>query len=652
MKKKQFEAILPEYEGLKADKAHKYSVGAFVHDHILAIDFYEENEDRWKAIWRTLINCKEFWNYKYRSGIWDERGIESIASECMYISPYRYNSKEKDYGFLGDAENIINEFVKEVRGYVYGDIFTSLSQLQYLIREEQRETAAVRKHRRIQEKMQLVPALPRDFKRFINEKLYKNDHLMFMDKEKVFCSRCGAEYDRDKNMKHNLQGRCRSCKKQVTYKSIGKMAEHDEQKEVLIIQRWENDVILRYFNCSLYSKHGKKEQLEYTESVRTYHNRRIEQYEKRYIQYADMFNKLFWSDKMNPWHQVVYGVKCCLYAGNLPEISDLLGEFNNLPIEEMAGEGVLLPWKDILRGYYRTNIFERLYKAGMGKLAVEFLRSRNVVIDGKKRELKQVLMITKPMLDYMREHNSGNKVLQVLQDAKGDNCGLNNAEIFELAEAGILVSELKKVAAGSRLIKTLHYLQRVKGYSNLKNTYSHYVDYIGMVQSMGYDMDNGTVRYPKDLRAAHDKAVSDFCEGETDKKKREAMRKYPMIAALAAGLNEQYGYHDKNYVIVVPKNAGDIVEEGRILHHCVGGDRYLDKHNQGRTYIVFLRKCSEPEKRYYTIEIDPKDNRIVQYYGYNDKKPDKEPVDKFLNKWKRHLKKQETEKKTALLATV
>lgn len=169
---------------------------------------------------------------------------------------------------------------------------------------------------------------------------------------------------------------------------------------------------------------------------------------------------------------------------------------------------------------------------------------------------------------------------------------------------------------------------------------------------MGYDMDNGTVRYPKDLHAAHDKAVSDFYEGETDKKKREAIKKYPMIAVMAADLSALYGYQDKNYVILVPKNAGDIVEEGRTLHHCVGGDSYLNKHNLGKTFIVFLRKCTEPEERYYTIEIDPKDNRIVQYYGYNDKKPDKEPVDKFLDKWKKHLKKQETAKKAALLVAV
>lgn len=43
---------------------------------------------------------------------------------------------------------------------------------------------------------------------------------------------------------------------------------------------------------------------------------------------------------------------------------------------------------------------------------------------------------------------------------------------------------------------------------------------------------------------------------------------------------------------------------------------------------------------YYTLEIDPETDGILQYYGLNDKKPDKRKVDIFLKKWKEAVKRK------------
>ena len=83
-------------------------------------------------------------------------------------------------------------------------------------------------------------------------------------------------------------------------------------------------------------------------------------------------------------------------------------------------------------------------------------------------------------------------------------------------------------------------------------------------------------------------------------------------------------------------NAGEIILEGRMLHHCVGGDSYLSKHNRGETAILFLRREESPDNSYYTIEI--KGNEIVQWYGLRDKKPDKEIIGPWLDKYVESLK--------------
>lgn len=639
MRRKQFEKITPEFEDCKGLKSHNYAIGAFVKDDILAIDFYEMNNGVWKAIWRTLINEKEFCNFDFEGKYWNEKYIDNFAHEKSW------GAIDK---FLDNAKKTIEEFLKGVGGWIYSDIITSIQHKENQIAEKKRETAAERKFRRIQEKIQEAPPVPKDFRKFIMDKVFKHDHFMYYTKAEAHCSRCGSSTHKTKEMKHNAEGKCPNCKKYVKYKSIGRMSEHDERKEVMLIQKHNNDVILRYFKCSLLSECGHAESLQYTESVRTYHDKKIEWYRARYVHYVDMWGHSYWDDKMDAYHQVAYGTKTVLYSGNWEDIKDLHDTIKYFPVQELSEEGTTLPWKDILRGQPLKNaIFEKLYKAGLKKLAVEYIRT-HMETNYRERDLKKLLMITKPMLEYMKNNDSGKEVLKVFQDAKRDNYGLNDAEIFELAEAGIKVSELKNVAEGNKIIKLFHYLQKSTGYSNLKATYSHYADYISMIKDMDYCMDRDTVRYPKDLKAAHDKAVAEFYQEETDKRNKEVLKKYPQIRKMEAELNEKYGFQNENYIIIAPKSAADIVEEGRTLHHCVGGDNYLNKHNSGINFIFFLRKAATPEERYYTIELNPKNNSIVQYYGYNDRKPDKKKVDVVLEKWKKYLKRKENRAKVAV----
>lgn len=643
MKKAQFKKIEPRYHNSKADtKKHKYMADVFVKSDILTVDFYRLVENTWSICFRTLINEKEFWNYDYEDDTWNAMKVTSMLEHKNLHYDYDYNfgklTGEKLY-VSKDSRKATEEYIKKLGGYISSCFTTMLESIEESISREQRMTAAERKHIRIQEKMQEIPDVPEDFKNFIEDMVYKDDHLLYYDKEKAYCSRCGSRTKKRADMKHNMFGECKKCGKRVRYKSIGRMQEHAENKEVLLIQKKDKELVLRYFRCSLLSTHKSKESLHYSESVRTYHDMDVEWYKKRYINYVDMSGKTSWDDKMSLYHQVSYGVKTILYPFNIAEIQSKHVALNNLPIQELAENSVSLPWKDMLRGRkLQVDIFERLYKAGLKKLAVEYIRNTyGFKTNYKQKELKKLLLISKPMLQYLQECNGGKEKLKVLQDAFEDNCGLNNAEIFELAEAGIKVSELKEIADHLKIIKLMHYLQNVKGYTALKSRYQHYKDYISMGLSMDYDFSNGTVRYPKDLSIAHNKAVAEFYQEETDKMKKKAMLENPMIKKLSDELKQKYGYQDSQYLIVPPRNAGEIIEEGRKLHHCVGGDGYLRNHNNGVAFILFMRKVESPDKPYYTIEIDPKDNRIKQYYGKNDKKPDKELVDVFLNKWKRQL---------------
>lgn len=94
--------------------------------------------------------------------------------------------------------------------------------------------------------------------------------------------------------------------------------------------------------------------------------------------------------------------------------------------------------------------------------------------------------------------------------------------------------------------------------------------------------------------------------------------------------------------MIPAEERAQLVIEGMTLHHCVGAnDRYMKKMADGESWILFLRKKEEPEKPYYTVEIDMKDDKILQWYSEFNRQPDREEISRFLNeyKWKIRRKK-------------
>ena len=110
-----------------------------------------------------------------------------------------------------------------------------------------------------------------------------------------------------------------------------------------------------------------------------------------------------------------------------------------------------------------------------------------------------------------------------------------------------------------------------------------------------------------------------------------------------AEIREKYEYASDQYIITVPRRCMDIVLEGRMLHHCAGAcDRYFDRIRQRETYICFLRRAEEPEKPYYTIEVEP-GGTIRQHRGEYDEEPGIEEIKPFLREWQKVIKKRLTE---------
>lgn len=49
-----------------------------------------------------------------------------------------------------------------------------------------------------------------------------------------------------------------------------------------------------------------------------------------------------------------------------------------------------------------------------------------------------------------------------------------------------------------------------------------------------------------------------------------------------------------------------MIAEGQALHHCVGG--YALRMAEGKTAIFFIRLAEEPDRPYYTLELQGKNS--------------------------------------------
>ena len=77
----------------------------------------------------------------------------------------------------------------------------------------------------------------------------------------------------------------------------------------------------------------------------------------------------------------------------------------------------------------------------------------------------------------------------------------------------------------------------------------------------------------------------------------------------------------------------EIVNEGKLLHHCVGG--YANRHAHMKLHIMFIRTTEKPDVPFYTVEVDLF-GKIVQVRGQRNCKTTPE-VDAFIEAYKEHL---------------
>lgn len=191
--------------------------------------------------------------------------------------------------------------------------------------------------------------------------------------------------------------------------------------------------------------------------------------------------------------------------------------------------------------------------------------------------------------------------------------------------------------------KILKYIQKQtekrkeeKGHTTytLEGIIRAYRDYLRECEQLHFDLHDREILFPKDLVAAHDRTMEQV-EFEKNKADQEKFQK-------AVEKLEKFAWSEGEFFIRPAREQMELTAEGKALHHCVGG--YIKRMAEGETAIFFLRKVSEPDKPFYTLELQKK--RVIQcrteHNASYDRKPD---VKNFVDMWMEKVVKKGGKKK-------
>lgn len=248
-------------------------------------------------------------------------------------------------------------------------------------------------------------------------------------------------------------------------------------------------------------------------------------------------------------------------------------------------------------------------------------------VDLKSNDLRKMLRLTRTEFKLLQGHEACYIRYRMLREQLPE---LKPEELFEIADSQFYANELISFseAAGTTVMRMFRYLSE----NNLSAVI--YRDYADQCRKLGYDMHDTAIGLPHDLLAVHERYSEIIKYRQSEQDKQEFAKWFDV--------RKIFEYETDKLILRQPKCPEEIVAEGRALHHCVGG--YAQRHSQGKTNIFFIRKKSDPDTPYYTIEV-ANTYHIVQCYGYKNNRMQAKPdeIKAFEQEYQNYLEELKNE---------
>lgn len=176
--------------------------------------------------------------------------------------------------------------------------------------------------------------------------------------------------------------------------------------------------------------------------------------------------------------------------------------------------------------------------------------------------------------------------------------------------------------------------QAAGGYGTPTNVLSDYSDYLDQCGRLGLDVSHKEVAVPQDLRDLHRQYSEELTRRANEKKAKEQAERAKKLAKDLPKLKRKYTYASSGLFIRPAEGPEDLLKEGCAQHNCVYScytEPYLDR----KTDILFVRKQSNPDQSYVTVEF--KNGAVIQCRADHNR-PAPPDVQEFMQAWLAHLK--------------
>lgn len=563
---------------------------------------------------------------------------------------------------LKNADKIILDFAerhealrkakpRNDRKYTRGICWAAFYQ-QY-VREQKAKIAEVNRKERIQIRMQDFGEVPQDFFDWVyNDVLTTAPWFYRYDRKKQqkgFCGNCKKQGVLE-NVKHGAERICPRCGSKVRLVNVNAQQRGYNRNDnvsysttAIYTERHGDEFVSRFFYLerSFRYKDGqtfhkaKKAAVEQSERRREYRRtfwrvsggRAVEKEHYFHMSYQNKW------ERMPPKRAKQDRDLGPLYPGNIIEITQSLDlpRVKNMDLRVLCLITENRTPAEIFDAVSRCPAIESMAKMGLNNIARHYL---DITHWDKKVELEcspaKLLGINK---DVLAEFIKIDATPEQLAFWRKNELKLSEMEDFKLlcarykqkySKIGDIMSEY-----GITLQAAMNYIEKqrtfVKSYPDIL---MYWADYLHTASLIGIDLRDHSAKFPQDILKEHDRCSALYTVNKNEHLEPALQRRGELLGELS--------YSDDSFVIEPLRTVLDFVNESSVLNHCV--KTYVENCARGSTNIFGLRRKDEPDKPYFTVNIDNK-GKLIQNRGKNNCSPPKE-VSEFVKDWLKFVSKQ------------
>ncbi len=264
---------------------------------------------------------------------------------------------------------------------------------------------------------------------------------------------------------------------------------------------------------------------------------------------------------------------------------------------------------------------EMLIKFGLPQYATSVMILRKI---GKDKAFRKWLIKHREELTYgcyvssiYKAYKTGNPVKEI-QRYERESKSFRSSSEYE---------PLREFFKGESINKFIDYITK-----QLIN-FSSYLDYFKACNYLHLDMTQEKNVFPHDFKRWHDIRIDEYHTAKAiadEQKRKELYEKFKVIAEKYLPL--QRNLHEA-FIVVIAKSPAELINEGNILHHCVGRMNYDQRMIREESLIFFIRNAAEPDIPFVTVEYSLANKKVLQCYGFEDSKPSEEVIEFVNKKW-------------------